>query len=209
MTTYYLYVKTHNKTGLKYLGQTSNKNPHSYTGSGKYWKLHLNKHGYDCNTQILKECQSMDELKEFGLYYSDLWNVVESQEWANLKKECGAGGAPIFTDEHRGNLSKSLKGRIFTEEHRQNLSLSGIGHPDRVAPENKADVAKKMSLKLKGRKKPDGFGEKISELLTGRTLPESVKEKMKSAWTPERRAAASERTRRLNQLRRKTSSPIN
>jgi hypothetical protein len=37
MTIYYLYVKTHNITGLKYLGYTSRKNPHKYTGSGTRW----------------------------------------------------------------------------------------------------------------------------------------------------------------------------
>lgn len=39
----YLYVKTHNITGLKYLGKTNNKDPHSYKGSGKYWILHCKK----------------------------------------------------------------------------------------------------------------------------------------------------------------------
>jgi hypothetical protein len=37
----YLYVKTHNKTGLKYLGQTSQKDPHKYPGSGTRWRHHL------------------------------------------------------------------------------------------------------------------------------------------------------------------------
>ena len=90
--TIYLYVKTHNKTGLKYLGQTSAKDPHKYSGSGVYWKLHLKKHGYDYTTEILKECQSKEELKNLGTYYSNLWNVIESEEWANLKIEQGDGG---------------------------------------------------------------------------------------------------------------------
>ena len=37
---YSLYVKQHNVTGLKYLGQTK-RNPDTYKGSGKYWKLHV------------------------------------------------------------------------------------------------------------------------------------------------------------------------
>ena len=40
----YLYVKTHNKTGLKYLGKTE-QDPFVYLGSGKRWLNHLNKHG--------------------------------------------------------------------------------------------------------------------------------------------------------------------
>ena len=55
--TIYLYVKTHNKTGLKYLGKTS-KNPHSYLGSGVDWKTHLKENGIEHFTEIIKECNS-------------------------------------------------------------------------------------------------------------------------------------------------------
>jgi len=88
----YLYVKTHNKTGLKYLGKTISKDPIKYKGSGLYWRNHITKHGYDVTTEIIKECKDNDELKFWGQYYSDLWNIVESKDWANLKTECGDGG---------------------------------------------------------------------------------------------------------------------
>lgn len=88
--TIYLYVKTHQKTGLKYLGKTE-RNPHTYKGSGVYWKNHIQKHGNNVETIILTECESPQELKQWGLYYSQLWNVVESEEWANLKEESGDG----------------------------------------------------------------------------------------------------------------------
>lgn len=94
----YLYVKTHNKTGLKYLGITTNDDPHSYTGSGIYWKNHLKTHGYDYNTIILKECKTREEVKTWGLYYSELWNIVDEVDgdgnkvWANLTFESGTGG---------------------------------------------------------------------------------------------------------------------
>lgn len=88
----YLYVKTHNKTGLKYLGKTSQPNPFAYKGSGKYWRLHLKKHGNDVSTEILFESNDNDEIKRVGLYYSHLWNIVDSNDWANLKPESGDGG---------------------------------------------------------------------------------------------------------------------
>jgi hypothetical protein len=90
--TIYLYVKTHNKTGLKYLGKTIKKDPHKYPGSGTYWRNHLKKHGHDYITVILKECQNEDELIFWGLNYSHLWNVIDSNEWANLKEEAGPHG---------------------------------------------------------------------------------------------------------------------
>ena len=43
---FYLYLKTHNKTGLKYLGYTKN-DPMKYKGSGKYWSNHIKIHGND------------------------------------------------------------------------------------------------------------------------------------------------------------------
>lgn len=89
--TIYLYKKTHNKTGLQYLGKTSRKDPHKYKGSGKYWKRHIKKHGYDVSTEILRECQTNEEVKEWGLYYSNLWDIVESVNWANFKPETGDG----------------------------------------------------------------------------------------------------------------------
>lgn len=87
----YLYLKIHNKTGLKYLGKTK-EDPHKYKGSGLHWLRHLTKHGDDVTTKVLKECSSNEEIKEWGLHYSNLWNVVDSPEFANLKLESGDGG---------------------------------------------------------------------------------------------------------------------
>lgn len=89
----YLYKKTHRLTGLKYLGKTVRKDPYKYSGSGKYWIRHLQKHGYDFDTEILRECQDSAEVEYWGRYYSELWDIVNSPEWANLKPESGEGGA--------------------------------------------------------------------------------------------------------------------
>jgi hypothetical protein len=97
----YLYKKTHNITGLKYLGQTKAKNPYTYPGSGKYWSLHIAKHGYDVSTEILRECSTMNEITYWGKYYSKLWDVVRSSEWANLKPETGKPGwTPHYGENH-------------------------------------------------------------------------------------------------------------
>jgi len=88
----YLYIKTHRKTGLKYLGKTV-QDPFAYPGSGIRWLRHVRKHGNDVNTEILKECKNNEEVKAWGSYYSDLWQVVNNPEWANLKPELGEGGS--------------------------------------------------------------------------------------------------------------------
>jgi hypothetical protein len=90
--TIYLYKKTHNKTGLQYLGKTVSPDPQKYQGSGKWWMHHINKHGYDVTTEIIKECQTNEELKEWGKYYSKLWDIVASKDWANIREESGDGG---------------------------------------------------------------------------------------------------------------------
>ena len=89
--TYYIYVKTHRKTGLKYLGQT-HKDPQKYRGSGVTWLAHLKEHGTEIETQILFETNDKNERNKIGRYYSDLWNVAESSDWANRIPETGAGG---------------------------------------------------------------------------------------------------------------------
>lgn len=92
MTIYYLYVKTHKITGLKYLGYTGKEDPYTYTGSGTRWLNHLHVHGFNFTTEILKECTSKTEIREHGVYFSRLWNVVSDKNWANLKEEQGDGG---------------------------------------------------------------------------------------------------------------------
>jgi hypothetical protein len=87
----YLYLKTHNKTGLKYLGKTVT-DPYTYLGSGKRWQRHLAKHGNDITTEVLLETEDPQELAKTGLYYSNLWNIVEDQGFANMRPETGDGG---------------------------------------------------------------------------------------------------------------------
>ena len=105
---YYLYVKTHNITGLKYLGQTI-RDPYKYRGSGKFWIRHIKKYGYDVSTEILLETTSKEQLTERGIYYSTKYNIVSSNQWANLKEETGDGG---FSDEMR---SKSRTPEAITK----------------------------------------------------------------------------------------------
>lgn len=172
---FYLYVKTHNKTGLKYLGQTR-QDPNIYTGSGKYWKLHLLKHGVDHLTEILYETNDKDDLKKWGLYYSILWNVVDSNEWANLKPESGDGGWPRryghvqtletrkkisdkkrgvpapwaahqLNDEHKEKLRKANLGKKLTAETKEKMSNSRIGKKHNVVSIEKMKIPKTQDAK--------------------------------------------------------------
>lgn len=89
---YYLYVKTHNETGLKYLGKTI-QDPFKYQGSGVRWLNHLKAHGGTVTTKILGAYETFEELQKEGLFYSKKWDIVKSTEWANLCEEDGHGSS--------------------------------------------------------------------------------------------------------------------
>lgn len=111
----YLYVKQHNKTGLRYLGKTQ-QDPFKYRGSGKRWINHLKKHGNDVTTTIIGSFVSNEDLKLKSIQLSEEWDIVNSDEWANLKVEAGDGGPSPYNIEHLrsiaslGGKARALKG---------------------------------------------------------------------------------------------------
>ena len=111
----FLYHKISPK-GLNYLGITTN-NPFIYKGSGKRWKLHLKKHQIKCSdvqTFILFESFSRDEIRERGLFYSRLFDIVNRNDWANLIPETGEGVYGVkLSEEHKKKIGLAGKGRTF------------------------------------------------------------------------------------------------
>lgn len=86
---YKLMIKTQNKTGLKYLCITKRHDWENYAGSGTHWKNHLKKHGNDISTELLYETDDYQEFVIWCLFYSELFNVVLSEEFANQIPESG------------------------------------------------------------------------------------------------------------------------
>ena len=84
-----MYVKMHRVTKLKYLGVTTHDDPHVYPGKGTYWTQHLKKHGRDVKTIVIFQTKNHDAIKRIGRMLSIQWNVVESDDWANLILETG------------------------------------------------------------------------------------------------------------------------
>ena len=142
---YKLMIKTHNVTGLKYLCITKNEDHDKYTGSGRLWKEHLNQYGKDVTTEVIMETNDIEELHTNGLKYSAEYDVVESDEWANLIPESGYTTNfektwfkwynSLSEDEKRKrnrNISKHVKARLKKidkkllgeEISRRRLSLS-------------------------------------------------------------------------------------
>jgi len=126
----YLYVKTHNKTGLKYFGKTTRKDPFKYKGSGVYWKKHLKKHGNDFTTEILGLFDNEILCSSFAIEFSIKNNIANSEEWANLKEENGLDGSPKgikFCEEHKEKIRQSRYGKCyndFDDQTRRKMSES-------------------------------------------------------------------------------------
>jgi hypothetical protein len=97
MTT--LYIKTHNTTGLKYFGKTIHTGDafRRYRGSGVYWTKHIKQYGCLISTETYA---TYDESSLFGrltleaeaLLFSEINDITESSEWANLQPENGLDG---------------------------------------------------------------------------------------------------------------------
>lgn len=90
-----LLIKTHNKTGLKYLCKTEKTDWESYLGSGKYWRRHLKQHGNDIKTELLFETENKDDFRKFAKQKSIEFDIINSNEWANLVNEEGDGGNTV------------------------------------------------------------------------------------------------------------------
>ena len=163
--TIYLYIKTHKITGLKYLGKTT-QDPFKYLGSGKDWLPHLEKYGKDHYTEILMECQTKEEFKYWGRYYSRLWNIVNSQDdygnkiWANQKIEGGDGGCSFRSPETRAKISAIASNRSLETRAKRSASMKAAhkANPRVLSPKTRA----KISASSKGRTHTDEARAKIS-----------------------------------------------
>jgi hypothetical protein len=124
----YLYLKIHNKTGMKYLGKTVSNNPEYYTGSGKLWKRHISKYGYDVKTVILLASECPKEIKETGLFFSKLFNIVKSKDFANLMEETGDGGNTFTNNPNKEEIRKKLSqkgiGRICSDKTKEKIKVA-------------------------------------------------------------------------------------
>jgi len=183
---FYLYLKKHNTTNLNYVGYTG-QDPYTYKGSGTHWKRHIKKHGYDVTTIVLYETPFIEDIEELGLYYSDLWNIVESTDYANLKQEAGGGG--YLSDETKAKIGAVHKGKTLSDETKAKIGAANKGKTpsDETKTKTKMRSAKlkmsdetkaKMSASHKGRTHSDEHKAKIGAASKGKTLSDEHKAKI-------------------------------
>ena len=166
ITPTYLYIKQHSVTGIKYFGKTT-QDPYQYKGSGKYWKNHINKHGKEfVETIWLSEpYTNKDLLSEFALFFSEEYDIVKSDKWANLNPENGLDGG------QSGPRSDETKAKI---------SASNIGKKQKP---HSAESNEKRSKTLTGKTRSIETKAKITATLTGKTHSVETKAKMSASHT--------------------------
>lgn len=175
---YFLLLKTHNKTGLKYLCQTKRKNPITYPGSGTRWLRHLKKHGFNFSTKILGKFSKKKELVKAGQKYSEKWNVRKDRKFANLIDEKGDGG----------DTSK------FIDYKKMKPMPTGLWKRPDLRKYNQTRINPQ-----KGKKLSYATRKRMSKAQTGRVMSDETKKKLSKSRTglklsPEARAASSKYT---------------
>ncbi len=68
---------------------TKRKNWNTYRGSGTRWNNICRKHGYDFTTELLYESDCYTDFLQKVKYYNDLYDVANSEEFANVIPENG------------------------------------------------------------------------------------------------------------------------
>jgi hypothetical protein len=198
----YLYIKTHNVTGLKYFGKTTNADYEAYKGSGTRWQNHIKKHGYDVTTELYRAFEDDDKeaCLEAALAFSIENNIVESDNWANLKLETLDGGWDHINSlppEERHNLCCSWNYTKSAEElavisakkarHKEDNFWWGKERSGELNPmfgkTHTDETKEKISKANKGKIRTPEQCKQISDRLTGtkRTFSEEHKKNIKLA----------------------------
>ena len=153
----FLYLKRHRDTKLFYFGKTATSDPVKYNGSGKFWKNHLKKYCKNIETVWYQKFYDIQELIDFALAFSEIFDISNSELFANLCEENGLDG---------GDPGKTATAKT-------SLALKGRKKPQSSIDKRKKTLSENPIIFTESRK------QKISKALTGRKLSQKHIEAMK------------------------------
>ena len=184
-----------------------------YKGCPVFYKAII-KYGWDCFEHEVfashltrEEAENMERLlikRLETLSTQNGYNVLEGGNAPSLNKETRLKISesrmgernPMYgkkhTEEQKEHLRQMMSGernprygKEVSEETRRKISLSNKGRPCSLTEEQKIEMAKKVSEKLKGRPRPEGGGRKPKKILCVETgeIFESVASAARSVGT--------------------------
>lgn len=174
----YIYITENIINGKRYIGQKKSDKflDKKYLGSGSILKKAIEKYGEESfKVSLICECDSKEELDEMEIYYIQLYNAQNDDNFYNLTRggESGLGG-PKFkghkhTDEAKKKISESLSGennpffgKTHTEECKQRMREKA-----KYRKPVSQETREKLSKIHKGVKFTDEHRRKISEAQKG------------------------------------------
>jgi len=172
-----LMIKKHMKVGIKYLCKTIQEDHNKYPGSGTGWKEILEEHGKEhVKTKVIFTTHSKSEFKKVAEMLSDKWDIVNSKDWANKKKEVGDGGSngPISEETKAKQSAAHLKRYEDPKERKKSSDAQLKAHE-----ENPEIKERKSAAQLKSYEENPERAKNISAAIKKRY--EDPKERKKSS----------------------------
>jgi group I intron endonuclease len=150
-----IYITTNLINNKKYIGKDSNNNT-NYLGSGTLLREDIIKFGKEnFKKEIIEYCETDEELHIRESFWINYYNAISSDEFYNLV-DFSAG----WNLEKLGNKKYNFISN--------KISSSNTGKPKNFTnPDNRN---KKIKLSSKGKPKPEGFSETLSQLKKGKKL---------------------------------------
>jgi hypothetical protein len=180
---FYIYIHYNNETKLPlYVGKGTGYRKNQKYGRNKEWKETVSKYGY--YIEVVLENLTNDEanIKEIE-FIKNLRN--KNIHLVNKTSGGGSGSNIIFTEEHRENISKSMKGKKshrkgkkLSDEHKRKISEANKGKTPNKGKTFSDEHRAKLSNSHKNKKFSDEHRENLSKSHTGYVMPDEQKLKI-------------------------------
>ena len=168
----YIYKTTNIINNKQYIGRKTSKTfVKTYLGSGIGIKKAIKKYGREnFKVELLKWCNSYEELVESETYYIKLYNAVENENFYNQSyggydEGFCVGNKNIAKTEYARKInSEKHKGKKMSEEFKKKQSELHKGKPSGMLGHNHSEETKqKISEAAKNQKHSEERDKKVSE----------------------------------------------
>lgn len=172
----YIYLTTNLINNKKYIGQhKAQAFDESYKGSGKILKQAFNKEGFEnFSCQILKWCDSKEELDRYEEYFIDKYDCVNSDEYYNIKPG-GLGksesGLTYIRNIHNGKCKKVNQQELNDYLNSGDYVIGG--------PIPSEEVIRKRALSNTGKKRTNQQKANISNSRIGKPLSQEHRKSLR------------------------------